>query len=46
LQKHLFSYVKFRDFFDHTDQYVEDYHKNKGTPEEIAQQLTLELCGK
>ena len=28
------------------DQYVKDDRKNKGTPEEIAQQLTLELCGK
>ena len=39
LQKHLLSYVKFRDFFDHVDQYVKDDHKNKGTPEESAQQL-------
>ena len=43
LQKHLFSYVKFKDFFDHMDNYVKDYHKNKGTPEEIAQQLVFEL---
>ena len=44
LQKHLFSYVKFKDFFNDIDNYTIDYHKNKGTPEEIAQQLVLELC--
>jgi len=43
LQKQLFSYVKFKDFFDNMDHYVKDYQKNKGTPEEIAQQLTFEL---
>ncbi|MDR9449530.1 MAG: IS4 family transposase [Psychroflexus sp.] len=43
LQKHLFSYVKFKDFFDNMDSYIKDYEKNKGTPEKIAQQSALEF---
>ena len=33
--------MKFKTF-DHMDNYVKDYHKNKGTPEEIAQQLVFD----
>jgi hypothetical protein len=43
LQKHLFSYVKFKDFFDNMDTYIKDYEENKGTPEEIAEQLAMEF---
>ena len=27
LQKHLFSYVEFKDFFDNMDTYIKDYEK-------------------
>ena len=43
LQKHLFSYVEFKDFFDNMDTYIKDYEKNKGSPEEIAEQIALEF---
>ncbi len=32
LQKHLFSYVKFTDFFNNVDSFAKEFVKNKGTP--------------
>jgi len=43
LQKHLFSYVKITHFLDNMDLYVRDYYKNRGTPEEIVQQISLQF---
>lgn len=33
LQKHLFSYVNFVDFFNNVDSYAKEFVKNKGNPE-------------
>jgi len=32
MQKHLFSYVKFTDFFNNMDKFTKDFVKNKGAP--------------
>ena len=42
LQKHLFTYAKFTDFFNNVDGFAKDFVKNKGTPEEIQTKLQLE----
>lgn len=39
LQKHLFTYVKFTDFFNNVDGFAKEFVKNKGTPEEIQGKL-------
>jgi hypothetical protein len=35
LQKHLFSYVNFIDFFNNVDSYAKEFVKNKGNPENL-----------
>lgn len=43
LQKHLFTYVKFTDFFNNIDAFAKEFVlKNKGKPEEIQGQLQFE----
>ena len=39
LQKHLFTYVKFTDFFNNVDAFAKEFVKNKGKPEEIQGKL-------
>lgn len=39
LQKHLFSYVKFVDFFNNVDSFAKDFIKNKGNPTELQHQI-------
>jgi hypothetical protein len=39
LQKHLFSYVKFTDFFNNVDAFAVEFVKNKGKPEELQEEL-------
>lgn len=38
-QKHLFSYVKFTDFFNNLESYSKDYVKNKGNPTGIQEKI-------
>ena len=33
LQKHLFSYVNFVDFFNNVDSYAKEFVRNKGNPD-------------
>ena len=42
LQKHLFTYAKFTDFFNNVDVFAKDFVKNKGIPEEIQTKLQFE----
>jgi hypothetical protein len=42
LQKHLFTYAKFTDFFNNVDAFAKEFVKNKGTPEEIQGKLDFE----
>ena len=42
LQKHLFTYAKFTDFFNNVDGFAKDFVKNKRTPEEIQTKLQFE----
>ena len=35
LQKHLFSYVNFVDFFNNVDSYAKEFVKNKGNPDDL-----------
>ena len=43
LQKHLFSYVKFTDFFNNVDSFAKEYVKNKGNPKDGFQyEMALE----
>jgi len=39
LQKHLFSYVKFTDFFNNVDSFAKEFVKNKGNPTELQHQI-------
>jgi IS4 transposase len=39
LQKHLFTYVKFTDFFNNVDAFALAYVKNKGRPEEFQRKI-------
>lgn len=39
LQKHLFTYVKFTDFFNNVDAYAKEFVKNKGNPEDFQQKF-------
>lgn len=39
LQKHLFTYVKFTDFFNNVDAFAKQYVKNRGKPIEIQGKL-------
>jgi len=39
LQKHLFSYVNFVDFFNNVDSYAKEFVKNKGNPEYFQKNL-------
>ena len=42
LQKHLFTYVKFTDFFNNVDSFAKAFVKNKGTPEESQGKLQFQ----
>ncbi len=42
LQKHLFTYAKFTDFFNNVDAFAKEFVKNKGTPEEFQGKLEFE----
>lgn len=39
LQKHLFSYVKFTDFFNNVDSFAKEFVKNKGNPLDFQQKI-------
>jgi IS4 transposase len=39
LQKHLFTYARFTDFFNNVDGFAKEFVKNKGNPEEIQEKL-------
>ena len=39
LQKHLFTYVKFTDFFNNVDGFAKEFVKNKGNPEEFQRKI-------
>lgn len=39
LQKHVFTYVKFTDFFNNVDAYAKAFVKNKGNPEDFQQKF-------
>jgi hypothetical protein len=39
LQKHLFTYAKFTDFFNNVDQYAVDFIKNQNRQEDFQQKL-------
>jgi glycerol-3-phosphate responsive antiterminator len=41
LQKHLFSYVNFIDFFNNVDKFAIEFVKNKGKPDGIQGELTF-----
>ena len=41
LQKHLFTYVKFTDFFNNVDAFSVEFVKNKGTPEDLQGKFQL-----
>lgn len=42
LQKHLFTYAKFTDFFNNVDAFAKEFVKNKGAPEENQVKLQFE----
>ncbi len=39
MQKHLFSYVKFTDFFNNVDAFAKEFVKNKGNPDDFQQKI-------
>ena len=39
MQKHLFTYVKFTDFFNNVDSFAKDFVKNKGNPNGFQQKM-------
>jgi len=42
LQKHLFSYVNFIDFFNNVDSYAKEFVKNKGNPADSQEKLNFQ----
>jgi len=42
LQKHLFSYVKFTDFFNNVDSFAEEFVKNKGKPDGFQSKMDFQ----
>tara|TARA_B100000809_G_scaffold141837_2_gene139416 strand:- start:4703 stop:5893 length:1191 start_codon:yes stop_codon:yes gene_type:complete len=42
LQKHLFSYVNFVDFFNNVDSYAKEFVKNKGNPDAFQAQFEFQ----
>jgi len=42
MQKHLFTYVKFTDFFNNIDSFAKEFVKNKGNPVEFQQKLQFQ----
>lgn len=42
LQKHLFTYAKFTDFFNNVDAFAKEFVKNKGNPEEFQGKLDFQ----
>lgn len=42
LQKHLFSYVNFVDFFNNVDSYAKEFVKNKGNPEDFQEKFSFQ----
>ena len=42
LQKHLFTYVKFTDFFNNVDAFAKEFVKNKGKPQETQGKLQFQ----
>jgi hypothetical protein len=42
LQKHLFSYVNFVDFFNNVDTYAKEFVKNKGNPGDFQQKMEFQ----
>jgi hypothetical protein len=42
LQKHLFSYVNFVDFFNNVDTYAKEFVKNKGKPDDFQQKIEFQ----
>lgn len=42
LQKHLFSYVNFVDFFNNVDSYAKEFVKNKGNPADSQEKLNFQ----
>ena len=43
LQKHLFTYVRFTDFFNNVDSFAKEFVKNKGKPEEYQSRINFQL---
>jgi hypothetical protein len=41
LQKHLFTYAKFTDFFNNVNAYAVEFTKNRSAPEDFQQELNL-----
>ena len=39
MQKHLFTYVKFTDFFNNVDSFAKEFVKNKGNPKDFQQKF-------
>ncbi|MCF6212566.1 MAG: IS4 family transposase [Flavobacteriaceae bacterium] len=42
MQKHLFTYVKFTDFFNNIDSFTKEFVKNKGNPAEFQQKIQFQ----
>ena len=42
LQKHLFTYVKFTDFFNNVNTFAVEFVKNKGKPEEFQEKIKFQ----
>jgi hypothetical protein len=42
LQKHLFSYVNFVDFFNNVDSYAKEFVKNKGNPDDFQRKMEFQ----
>lgn len=42
LQKHLFSYVNFVDFFNNVDSYAKEFVKNKGNPDDFQEKFSFQ----
>ena len=41
LQKHLFTYVKFTDFFNNIDAFAKEFVKNKGNTQNLQQKINF-----
>ena len=42
LQKHLFSYINFVDFFNNVDSYAKEFFKNKGDPDDFQGRFSFQ----